>query len=129
MEDLLGIVYKKNGRLPDGLDCYSLVQEVCRRRGISLPEYDSPTEDSLIHMMITGEMYKYVEEINQPEPYCFVTFALHGPYVTHIGIVLDDTRYFLHILEHRNVAKERLDNRYWKQKIIGLYKWNKPLTS
>ncbi len=123
LTDLLGVQYKKNGHLPDGLDCYTLVQEVCRRKGWVLPDYYSPTDVSLVHVLILGEMHKYVEKIETPEPYSFVTFMLRGPYVSHIGIVCEDTRYFVHILEHRNVAMERLDHRFWKQKMKGIYKW------
>ncbi len=121
--DLLGVQYKKNGHLPDGLDCYSLVQEICKRRGFHLPDYYSPIDVSLVHVLINGEMDKYVEQVINPEPYCFVTFSLKGPYVSHIGVVDEDTRFFVHILEHRNVTKERLDHRFWQQKIRGFYKW------
>jgi cell wall-associated NlpC family hydrolase len=125
IDDLLGVPYKKNGKLPEGLDCYTLVQEICRRQGFKLPEFASPEEDNLIDLIISEQLENYVEKIEEPEPYCFVLFTPASRFVTHIGIVDADTRYFIHITKKKSVVKERLDHRYWVQKIKGLYRWKK----
>lgn len=123
--DLIGTNYAKNGRLPEGLDCYTLVQEIYKRRGIDLPSFDSPEEDNLINMIYTGEVDKYSVKLNEPEPFCMVSFSIMFPGVNHVGVVLEDCKRFIHILKHRNVAIERLDHRFWAQKIRGFQKWNK----
>jgi cell wall-associated NlpC family hydrolase len=124
VQDLLGIRYVKNGKLPDGLDCYSLVQEVFRREGIDLPEYDSPEESSLIHLLLTGDILKYAIPLEEPEPLCVVRFCIVQPYIRHVGVVLDNCTTFIHIREKANVAIERLDHRFWAPRIRGYFKWN-----
>jgi probable lipoprotein NlpC len=115
----LGIPYKKNGRDLSGLDCYGLMMILDEK----LPEYKTPDDNHLIYKLIQENMDLF-EELENPEPLCYVLFQT-GPMLLHIGKVLEDCQRFIHIIQRRNVSLERLDHFFWKQKIIGFYKWKK----
>lgn len=53
---LIGIPFKYGGRGPDFYDCYGLVMELHQRRGIELPDYESPDDFKTIHKLITKEI-------------------------------------------------------------------------
>lgn len=59
----------------------------------------------------------------KPEPWCVVTFAIHPRFVSHVGVVLDDCRRFIHIMEKTSVTAERLDALEWAPRIKGFYRW------
>lgn len=117
----LGIPYKENGRDSNGLDCYGLIRMISHELGISIPEYATPDEQSLIYQMYNSEKELFLK-LDKPEPNCYVVFSIK-PYHIHIGIMIDENK-FIHILEKRNVAIEELNHWFWKEKIIGFYKWN-----
>ena len=52
-----------------------------------------------------------------------VAFAIVAPYVTHMGMVLDDRRHFIHIMRKRSVAIERLNATCWQRRIEGIYEF------
>lgn len=121
--DLVGIPFKLRGRDLDGLDCYGLVKLIEERRGNQIPEYAyDGTEKTFVHYLIEGSM-PLVTELEEPEPYCTVTISIRQPWVHHVGIVLPDTRHFIHVLRKRHVTIERLDSEVWKGKIKGYYRW------
>lgn len=123
IKDLLGIPYEKNGRTIKGLDCYGLVSIIYERLGKELPKFpEDYTELVKIHTTINENKNKFIE-IEKPEPFCLVTFSLIPPYVTHIGVVLENCKQFIHIMEKRNVTIENLDK--WQKRIRGFYKWAK----
>ena len=98
--DLIGKPFSPGGRGPDNYDCYGLVKELYRRSGIELPEYayDSPDNFSLIHRLINGDKDLF-ERLEKPEPYCLVLFTIQPPYISHIGVVLEDCHTFIHASE------------------------------
>ena len=105
------------------MDCYGLVHLVYGRLGKELPNFpEDYTELLNIHNAIEENKSKFIE-LEKPEPYCIVTFSIYPPYVTHIGVVLDDCKRFIHIMEKRNVTIEKLDK--WQKRIRGFYKWMK----
>lgn len=121
--DLLGVQFRYNGRSKEeGFDCYGLTQEIYRRIGIILPEYTSTDDKSLIHQMIIQgiEVFKKIEK---PEPYCIVLFMIKPPYVSHVGVVLEDCYRFIHVNEKVSVVVERLDNILWERKVRGYYRY------
>ncbi|MEK6531252.1 MAG: NlpC/P60 family protein [Deltaproteobacteria bacterium] len=121
-EDLLGVEFKLNGRDPnDGLDCYGLCMEIYKRMGLRLPEFSYAFQESLLHKQIEEGSRKFVE-IADPEPGCLVTFAIMPPYTSHIGVVVDGSR-FIHIMKKTRVALERLDASEWRKRITGYYRW------
>jgi cell wall-associated NlpC family hydrolase len=118
--DLLGIQYKKNGRDRNGLDCYGLVKLVHLRQGKTLPEYDTPDDsNSIISLIETGKLS--CKELPEPKEGCIVLFRI-PPYKLHMGVVVGDGK-FIHIIENRNVAIERLDHRMWSKLRVGYYEW------
>ncbi len=109
-----GFVSRKNY-----LDCYGLAIEVYKINNKILPEKTSLTDDEMICAAITDGTRDYVE-ITRPEPLCIVSLKVQAPFVTHIGVVLEDTEWFIHILEQYSVSIERLRRRqllidgYWR---------------
>lgn len=119
---LIGIPYLKGGRDEKGLDCYGLCMYVYKIMGIELPEYDSPDENSLIHQLIF-QGKELFEKIDKPSPFCLAPFVIRPPFVTHIGIVLENKDDFLHILRKKRSIIERLSNQFWSRRIEGFYRW------
>ncbi len=128
LHDLIGkpFRYGGRGRNPhdgtESYDCYGLVCEIYKRRGITLPPLLSAIEyhkiDPLFHQQ--KEAYKRIE---QPEPFCIVSFIIRPPYVSHIGVVLQDGKRFMHILKKRAVTIEPLSSPSWNHRIEGFYQW------
>ena len=111
-------------RTDNGYDCYGLVKEIYARLGIALPEYgyDSPDNFSLIHQLIHGGKDLF-EPLEKPEPFCVVLFTIRPPYISHIGVVLENCNSFIHIMEKVCVAVEKLDHPIWSRRIRGFLKW------
>jgi cell wall-associated NlpC family hydrolase len=123
LDDLIGVPYEKHGRTVKGLDCYGLVQVIYDRLGQELPNFpDDYMELVDIHTTINKNKSKFIE-LEKPEPFCIVTFSIIPPYVTHLGVVLEDCKRFIHIMEKRNVTIEKLDK--WQKRLRGFYKWAK----
>lgn len=120
--DLIGVQYKKSGRDKSGMDCYGLVKELYDRMGRNLPDYATPDETSLIQQLISEERDKSFEELKEPKEGCIALFRI-PPYTLHMGIVLKGGEKFIHILENRNVAIEKLNHRIWSKLLIGYYEW------
>lgn len=113
--DLIGKPYT-----PD-FDCWRLVVEVYRRRGISLPaDFAHATSPAEAHAEYLKGKTRFTE-IMRPEPCCIVTFrAAHPRYVSHVGIMLDTVR-FLHVQKKTAACVERIDSPLWQHKIAGFY--------
>ncbi len=122
-DDLIGKPFVKNGNGDNGYDCYTLSQEVCRRIGINLPPQNYidnlETRNDTINVRLNEEFV----ELEKPEPYCLVTFKIIPPFVSHIGVVLEDCKRFIHIMKKRCVCIEKLNNRFCKSKIEGYYRY------
>ena len=122
LSDLIGVPFLKNGRDKKGIDCYGLVLEIYKRKGFNAPEYNSPEKASVIHSLIKDNI-SLVEELTKPEPYCMILLEVHIPYASHIGVVLDDCVRFIHADRKKGVVIEKLTDIYWRNKIVGFYKW------
>lgn len=121
--DLLGKEFELGAKGPNKYDCYALSREVCKRAGIMLPDKQAVKE--LVERSNTinaGKEEDYIK-LEKPEPYCIVTFSIRPPYVTHMGVVLEDCNYFIHIMRKRSVAIERLDTPIWQKKLDGYYRY------
>ena len=123
--DLVGKEFEWGGRGPLKYDCYGLAMEIYRRNNLELPEVVSPVTCKAIHESIMNNMIGVVDKIDKKEPLCFVGFTFKPPYMSHMGIVLEDLRKFIHISKDTRVCIERLNNIIWKNKITGFYKWKK----
>ena len=120
-DDLLNKKFAPDGKGPDYYNCYEFLRECGKRINMNLPEFDSPTEDSLIHQIIISNK-TLCEELSYPTPYCLVLFTIRGQYVTHIGMMIDNNR-FIHIMEKSGVTVENINRLEWKKRIKGFYKW------
>ena len=124
-DDLLGVNWKFNGRDKDGIDCWGLAIEVYKRNGRVLPEFNVTEDKSETIQQLVSQEIEFAEKLEQPEPFCFVTFAIGTPYVNHIGIVLEDRDQFIHILRGSQVSIERLSRMSWGQRSRGFFRWKK----
>ena len=120
--DLIGIPYKLNGRSKEGMDCYGLVNEMFRRNNVVLPDYFYADESDITITQLIVENVNFAVEIAGPEVYCAVLFRQHK-FGTHMGVVLPDLIHFIHCCVGKNVAIEKLKSPFWKDKIMGYYKW------
>lgn len=137
VDDLIGRPYDLKGQ-NGGVNCWGLCQEVGRRAGIFLPDINAPEIEETspptgavgreIGALMEKEKSRFVL-LEKPEPYCLVAFHIRKPYVSHVGIVLENGREFIHALQKRNVARERLDHPYWKTRIAGFYKFSQISTT
>ena len=120
--DLLSKEYRHNGRGPDQFDCYGLAIEAYRRLGRELPEITAEDDVRLIHERIGAWAPRFVKR-EAPAPYCLVTFMIHPPYTSHVGVVLSDCCRFIHIIKSSRVTIERLNCILWERRITGYYQW------
>ena len=118
--DLLTKEFEWGGRGSQKYDCYGLVMEIYKRIGIDLPDFKSAKAPSLIQQSII-EGKKLFEEIEEPEPYCLVTFFIRPEYTSHLGVVLEDCKRFIHIMEDSMVTVEKLSD--WEDRITGYLRW------
>src|SRR5574337_745138 len=123
--DLLGKQFAYGGRVPAVYDCWGLCMEIYKRLGRQLPDGISTREyidiNQQINSKIRNPQSENFREISAPLPYCLVTIMIRPPYITHVGVVLDDRIRFIHIMHKCSVAVERLDNPSWSRRIKGFY--------
>lgn len=118
--DLLGSGFEYGGRGPT-YDCYGLAIEVWNRMGKELPnQYQSTDDPGVIHERIDGGHKKHLKRLDGPRAGALVLFRIVPPYVSHIGVMVDDHR-FIHIMSKRSVTVDRIDNVYFGPKIVGYY--------
>jgi len=120
-EDLLNCEFEYGAKGPDQYDCFTLAKEVLRRAGIGIKDWPSIVDVATRHDAIQFGKSDYTR-LDQPEAFSVVTFKLVPGRVTHMGVVLPDCKTFIHIMQKRRVAIERLD--YWRHKIDGFYRFN-----
>jgi len=121
-EDLLGKKFEYGGRGPDVYDCWGLLMELYRRRGIVIPDYESPTDWKEIAAMIGQEIVAWTECKEEPGATVLMRMASE-PH--HVGMYLGMGR-FIHIHQNRNggVCVDRVND--WKNRIVGYYRYSNP---
>jgi hypothetical protein len=121
IDDLIGKPFQDGARGPDSFDCFGLFEELCRRRGITLPAEPNPEGVEAKNSAISVALGREWKKLSGPVPGCGVAFRIVPPFVTHIGMVLDCGTRFIHTREGVNVAIERLDSVAWRNRIAGFY--------
>lgn len=114
--DLFGVSFERGGRGPEAYDCYGLVREMYRRRGVDLPDFESPGEIEEIADVMSDATRRF-RPVPDGTPGSIATFRVEGV-GAHVGYVLSPTS-FLHITEAAGVSIERLLNGAYKP--IGFY--------
>lgn len=122
--DLIGKAFEYDGRGPDRYDCYGLCVEIYKRLNIELPEFLSARNPQGISLTVDGNKERFIK-LEKPEPFCLVTLTLIRPYVSHIGIVLEDCKRFINVIQKRNVCIESLNSERWRDRIDGFWKFQK----
>ena len=124
------------------MDCRSMFLEVMHHCGNHIVSDD--IEECAIEHVIAAQArgeYPYTEndaaiivreiktgkwqKIDQPEKGCAVVMALdtfRPNQVQHLGVCIDNIR-FIHILEKHGCLISRTDDRFFKNKIRGYYRW------
>jgi cell wall-associated NlpC family hydrolase len=125
LNDLIGKPFEYGARGPDKYDCYGLCMEVYRRIGKELLDYGSDEDFRIIQDKVNGNKKDFIR-LEKPEPFCFVTFMILKPYVSHIGIVLEDCLSFIHVVRFKRfVCIEPLDSPRWRSRIDGFWHYGK----
>lgn len=114
--DLIGKPFAWKGRGPDAFDCYGLMQEIERRNGRTLPDYESPTVMDQVHACIRDNVSLFRPCEIGPGALVLLRCGWHN---SHIGIVLPFDK-LLHTWERSGgVTCEQLDP--WRRRIVGSY--------
>lgn len=122
IQDLMAARYEEGGRGPEAYDCFGLFAELCRRRGMPIPDHPTPADLAQRQSDIRIEAAAAWQELNFPEPGCAVLMRI-GPWVSHIGMVLDGRDRFIHASRRCGIATTRLDDPRWKERIAGFYRY------
>jgi len=118
--DLLGKKFKVGGRGAAEFDCYGLAMEVYKRLGRTLPECGAAHDNARLHGCFLDVIPAF-QKLEKPEPYCLVAFYIKPPYVSHVGVLLDDCRRFLHIMPSTMVSVATLFDPRWLRRVEGFY--------
>lgn len=129
LRDLIGIPFVDGGKnIKTGLDCYGLCQEVSRRYGLDLPDFERACYDAItIHMTVLDQAVSTNwTRLPEPEPGCLVAMAIdpEAPDICqHIAIYIGENEIMQTIVKiGSHVIKA--DHRFYKNKIKGYYRWN-----
>jgi len=113
-DSLIGTPYSK-------MDCWQLVRERARQRGIHLPDYtDFTTDNPDACAASAAEHLPEYLPVAVPKPGDLVLFKLAGT-VHHVGIVEEDG-YFLHTSRGLGAQKVKLSHSFYRQAIKGFYR-------
>lgn len=119
--DLMSARYQEGGRGPAAYDCFGLFAELCRRRGLAIPEHPTPADlcqrQSDIMIAAAAEWIR----LDAPESGCAVVLRI-GPWMSHIGMVLEGGK-FIHASKRCGITVARLDDVMWLERIAGYYRY------
>lgn len=114
--DLLSANFEYGGRGPKSFDCYGLVQEMYRRKGIETPNFDSPSREELQDYFANR-----LNHWRPTKPGPGVGVALKSMGRLHCGFMLGEVQ-FIHASESRKaVLVERIDSPLWRHNVVGYY--------
>ena len=120
VRDLVGVPYKDHGRDKKGMDCYGLVIEVLRRKGVSVPDafyQDTAIETNKSVLQILENAIPNTK-LEKPEEGAVVEILVMGQ-PSHAGVCLGGGA-FIHALKKIGVVIEPLSR--YRHKIRGFYR-------
>lgn len=115
--DLIGKPFAHRGRGPDSYDCFGLLLEVYRRRGIII--LDSSYGDTLTQR--STEIVRRLVSWRRSTIYPGVALLFReGGVAGHVGVAIDDDR-FIHASERTGQVVVGFLSRGWLEPLIGSY--------
>jgi cell wall-associated NlpC family hydrolase len=105
--DLIGVPFRANGRGPDAYDCYGLLLEIYRRRGILVTNWQTPAADMEMERLVTRALGLEWRRVDTPIPGCALLFRDVG-LARHIGVHLEGDRFIHCSARLGQAAVERL---------------------
>lgn len=122
VQDLLGLPYLPGGRWPgQGLDCFGLVVECCRRAGRPIPDpFTSAAVPMNVREWIVGRLDGW-RPCEGPTAGAVVELRSEEQ-PAHVGYLLNDYE-FVHCLSRTGVVIGRIDRDPWRRRIIGWYQY------
>lgn len=115
-QDLVGKPYAYGGRGPEEYDCWGLVMEIYRRKGVELPDYERPESWSEVAKLMIQEKQAWTECGQIPGSVIHIRVG-RDPH--HVGIYIG-TNKFIHAHEGSQcVCVERIT--FWERNIVGYY--------
>jgi cell wall-associated NlpC family hydrolase len=128
--DLIGCPFVVSGRdYHTGLDCYGLAEEVFRRFGKEIPEYDEDYHDkeAVTKTMRGGlscKCWKKVKDGQEPPTPSLmaIRFGVPAPFINHVGIYIGNGK-FIHTRENTGVVIESTESPVWRHVIEGYYEY------
>jgi len=129
LNDLIGIPFENGARQLDKCDCMGLAVMAHKCYNIDIPDFKI---DAFSDPDISGTFIEQLESNNwvkleKPEAPCIVCMAMTSEYpdlVTHIGTYIGNDR-ILHTLKGKTSYTFKLDHPFFKNKILGFYKYGK----
>jgi len=120
--DYIGIPYVDFGRDANGFDCWGLVMQIYKDKGITLKDYayESP-EDVKNNESIYKDQYLIGDWRKESEPSegDIIVFNIAG-YPSHVGVIIDKYR-FIHAHKSCGVAIEKINSVRWRNRVHGFY--------
>jgi cell wall-associated NlpC family hydrolase len=129
LNKLVGIPFKDRGRDITGCDCMGLSLMAHESFGVSIPDFKIDSESSAeINSVFVNQLYSNVwEKLESPEVPCIVVFGFEPSMpdmVTHVGTYIGSGK-VLHTLTDKSSQTFKLDHPFFKNKILGFYKYGK----
>ncbi|MCE5265668.1 MAG: NlpC/P60 family protein [Deltaproteobacteria bacterium] len=128
MNDLFKARFVRGGRdVRTGLDCQGLFLEVMRRYGHDVTDRDVAAYATfIVAAAINSELASGKwQRIDAPEEGCAVGLALdpeNPAMAQHLGVCIGRDR-FIHIMETHGVKVSAVEDRFFRDKIRGFYRW------
>lgn len=107
--DMRGQPYRWGGESPRGFDCSGLVYYAYARAGLEVPRTTELQYEAIRRM--------YLHQLAPGDLVFFRTQNAVRP--THVGIFIGGGRFVHALNQSKPVHISRLDNRYWRQRVIA----------
>ena len=121
--DLVGKPVVFHGRGPDTYDCYGLVLEIYKRRGIVMPDLVYPNSEAAHATLFANGIATWGWKPCEMRPGATLAFR-RGNAVQHVGVAIDSDR-FIHATEDfGQVVVSKLSSRFpipFQNRLQGVY--------
>lgn len=116
-QDLIGLPFRDRARGPESYDCYGLMLEMYRRRGIVIDDYRySADRGERADLFINGLAKWQRCDIKPGATLLFREGGIPG----HVGVAIDDDR-FIHAASSLGQVGIGFLSRGWRIRLIGAF--------